>query len=169
MTNRKSHPMSREEAGRHGGAAVAERYGEEFYQEIGHRGGQATSEKYGPEHYRDIGHRGGQAVSEEYGPEFYREIGHRGGQARWGEEDREEYAGHRRPRRSARRHQAREDRWEEEDRNMQHDFRDEYEEGEYAPSRRTSREEAGRRGGQAVLEKYGPEYYREMGRRGGRR
>ncbi|MBS0647806.1 MAG: hypothetical protein JSS10_01120, partial [Verrucomicrobia bacterium] len=46
-------------------------------------------------------------------------------------------------------------------------YHEDQEEG-YGRQGHMSRQEAGHRGGMAVKEKYGPEHYREIGRRGAR-
>jgi general stress protein YciG len=55
--------MSRSEAGRKGGKATKERYGEEHFGKIGKiggkKGGETTKERYGSEFYQKIGRLGG--------------------------------------------------------------------------------------------------------------
>lgn len=49
------------EKARHGGLAVRDKYGPEYYRELGRKGGQQTKARYGAEHYTRIGKRGGAA------------------------------------------------------------------------------------------------------------
>ncbi len=65
------------EAGKRGGEAVREMYGEEFFREVGSRGGSATKEKYGSEFYRENGAKGAAKIREKYGPNYFSEIGSR--------------------------------------------------------------------------------------------
>jgi general stress protein YciG len=51
------------EKARHGGLAVRDKYGPEYYRELGRKGGQQTKARYGVEHYTRIGKRGGAARS----------------------------------------------------------------------------------------------------------
>lgn len=57
--------MSRAEAGRKGGLATKQRYGEGHFSRIGHKGGK----------------KGGEATKRRYGVEFYKRIGRKGGSA----------------------------------------------------------------------------------------
>ncbi len=72
--------MSVREAGKKGGDAVRERYGNGFYEQIGRKGGQVTRERHGQSFYEMIGQKGGRVVKDKYGADFYEEIGHKGGQ-----------------------------------------------------------------------------------------
>src|SRR5580704_2591473 len=72
--------MSVREAGKKGGDAVRERYGNGFYETIGRKGGQVTRERHGQSFYETIGQKGGRVVKDKYGADFYEEIGHKGGQ-----------------------------------------------------------------------------------------
>jgi uncharacterized protein len=60
-------PMSTSEAGRKGGSAVRDKYGEDYYRRIGKKGGTALKEKRGSEYYRDIAKKGGAANMLKYG------------------------------------------------------------------------------------------------------
>jgi general stress protein YciG len=72
--------MSVREAGKKGGDAVRERYGNGFYEQIGRKGGQVTRERHGQSFYEAIGQKGGRVVKDKYGADFYEEIGNKGGQ-----------------------------------------------------------------------------------------
>ena len=54
-------PMSTTEAGRKGGSAVRDKYGEDYYRRIGKKGGSVLKEKRGTEYYRTIAKKGGNA------------------------------------------------------------------------------------------------------------
>lgn len=55
--------MSRAEAGRKGGMATKQRYGDGHFSKIGRlggkKGGEATKQRYGVEFYQQIGRKGG--------------------------------------------------------------------------------------------------------------
>src|SRR5712691_4038354 len=72
-------PMSTSEAGRKGGSAVREKYGEDHYRRIGTKGGTALKNKRGNEYYRTIARKGGQANVEKYGSDHFSEMGKKGG------------------------------------------------------------------------------------------
>jgi uncharacterized protein len=58
--------MTKQEAGRLGGAKTREKYGKEHYSRIGEKGGKkggaTTKKRYGTEFYQKIGSKGGQAT-----------------------------------------------------------------------------------------------------------
>jgi general stress protein YciG len=64
---------------KHGGQAVRDKYGLDFFAQIGKRGGQTVKERRGPEFYAQIGRRGGESTKQKYGSNFYSEIGRKGG------------------------------------------------------------------------------------------
>jgi general stress protein YciG len=64
---------------KHGGQAVRDKYGLDFFAQIGKRGGQTVKERRGPEFYAQIGRRGGESTKQKYGSDFYSEIGRKGG------------------------------------------------------------------------------------------
>jgi uncharacterized protein len=66
--------------GQHGGQAVREKYGPEFYSRIGKKGGEAVKEKRGPAFYAEIGKKGGESTKRQQGIEFYSRIGKKGGE-----------------------------------------------------------------------------------------
>lgn len=70
-------PLS--EAGRKGGSAVRDKYGEDYYRRIGKKGGQALKERRGSDYYRSIAQKGGQANVSKYGPEHFSQMGKKGG------------------------------------------------------------------------------------------
>src|SRR6266704_559365 len=72
-------PMSTTEAGRKGGSAVRDKYGENYYRIIGKKGGTRLKEKRGSEYYRSIARKGGSANMAKYGPEHFSEMGKKGG------------------------------------------------------------------------------------------
>jgi general stress protein YciG len=72
-------PVPGTERARHGGDAVHEKYGAEFYSRIGKKGGMAVKEQRGSAFYSEIGHKGGAATAARHGREFYRRIGKQGG------------------------------------------------------------------------------------------
>ncbi len=67
--------LSTSEAGRRGGSAVRDKYGEEYYRRIGKKGGAALKEKRGNEYYRTIAQKGGQANVSKYGSDHFSEMG----------------------------------------------------------------------------------------------
>ncbi len=71
--------LSTSEAGRRGGSAVRDKYGEEYYRRIGKKGGAALKEKRGNEYYRTIAQKGGQANVSKYGSDHFSEMGKKGG------------------------------------------------------------------------------------------
>jgi general stress protein YciG len=79
-TGKRRGPAPGTEQARHGGAAVREKYGAEFYSRIGKQGGTAVKQKRGPTYYAEIGHKGGAATAAKYGADFYRRIGKKGGE-----------------------------------------------------------------------------------------
>lgn len=70
---------STSEAGRRGGSAVRDKYGEEYYRRIGKKGGAALKEKRGNEYYRTIAQKGGQANVSKYGSDHFSQMGKKGG------------------------------------------------------------------------------------------
>ena len=54
-------PMTTSEAGRKGGTAVRDKYGEDYYRRIGKIGGTTLKEQRGSDYYRDIAKKGGKA------------------------------------------------------------------------------------------------------------
>src|SRR5258708_35706485 len=84
MSNRvdqavKTAPMSTSDAGRKGGTAVRDKYGEDYYRRIGKLGGTTLKEKRGSDYYRDIAKKGGRANVDKYGPDHFAEMGKKGG------------------------------------------------------------------------------------------
>ena len=95
-------PMSTTEAGRKGGSAVRNKYGEDYFRRIGKKGGTVLKEKRGTQYYRTIakkdgnanmakngidhfsemGKKGGKTTKERLGIDFYSRIGKMGGAAR---------------------------------------------------------------------------------------
>ena len=73
----KQAPVS--EPAKHGGQAVRDKYGLDFFAQIGKRGGQTVKERRGPEFYAQIGRRGGESTKKKYGSDFYSQIGRKGG------------------------------------------------------------------------------------------
>ncbi len=67
------------EPSKHGGQAVRDKYGLDFFAQIGKRGGQTVKERRGPEFYAQIGKRGGESTKKKYGADFYSQIGRKGG------------------------------------------------------------------------------------------
>ena len=59
--------MTSSDAGRKGGSAVRDKYGEDYYRMIGKKGGTRLKEKRGSEYYRDIARKGGTANMAKYG------------------------------------------------------------------------------------------------------
>ena len=55
-------PMSTTEAGRKGGSAVRDKYGEDYYRRIGKKGGTVLKEKRGTEYYRTIAKKGAMPI-----------------------------------------------------------------------------------------------------------
>src|SRR5579884_516908 len=75
----KTAPMTTSEAGRKGGTAVRDKYGEDYYRRIGKLGGTTLKEKRGSDYYRDIAKKGGRANVAKYGPDHFAEMGKKGG------------------------------------------------------------------------------------------
>src|SRR5579871_4475255 len=72
-------PMTTSEAGRRGGTAVRDKYGEDYYRRIGKMGGTTLKERRGSDYYRDIAKKGGKANVAKYGPDHFAEMGKKGG------------------------------------------------------------------------------------------
>ena len=72
-------PMSTTEAGRKGGSAVRDKYGEDYYRRIGKKGGSVLKEKRGTEYYRAIAKKGGNASMAKNGIDHFSEMGKKGG------------------------------------------------------------------------------------------
>jgi general stress protein YciG len=79
-TGKRRGPVPGTEQARHGGNAVSEKYGAEFYSRIGKQGGAAVKQKRGTSFYSEIGHMGGTATAAKHGKEFYARIGKKGGE-----------------------------------------------------------------------------------------
>ncbi len=73
-------PAPGSQKAKHGGQAVREKYGPEFYAKIGRMGGKKVKEKRGPQFYAEIGKKGGESTKRQRGSEFYSRIGKRGGE-----------------------------------------------------------------------------------------
>src|SRR5579883_3324738 len=73
--------MTTSEAGRKGGSAVRDKYGEDYYRRIGKLGGTALKDKRGNDYYRSIAKKGGRANVDKYGPDHFSYIGIKGGNA----------------------------------------------------------------------------------------
>ena len=67
------------EPAKHGGQAVRDKYGLDFFAQIGKIGGQTVKERRGPEFYAQIGRQGGESTKKKYGSDFYSQIGRKGG------------------------------------------------------------------------------------------
>ena len=72
--------MSVREAGKKGGNAVRERYGNGFYEQIGRKGGQVTRERHGQKLLRNDRPKRRSSRQGQVWSRFYEEIGHKGGQ-----------------------------------------------------------------------------------------
>src|SRR5215467_7253838 len=70
--------LPRSQKAKHGGQAVREKYGPEFYSKIGKKGGETVKEKRGPKFYAEIGKKGGESTKRHQGSEFYSKIGKKG-------------------------------------------------------------------------------------------
>lgn len=70
------------EKAKHGGQAVRDKYGCEYYRELGRKGGATVRQKHGAAHFARIGQKGGEQTKARYGAEYYTRIGKRGGEAR---------------------------------------------------------------------------------------
>jgi general stress protein YciG len=79
VSERRRGPITGTPQAKHGGDAVRERYGREYYQRIGKKGGERLRATRDAEYYREIGRRGGEATHERHGTEFYSRIGKAGG------------------------------------------------------------------------------------------
>jgi general stress protein YciG len=71
--------MTTSEAGRKGGSAVRDKYGEDYYRRIGKLGGTALKDKRGSDYYRAIAKKGGRANVDKYGPDHFSQMGKKGG------------------------------------------------------------------------------------------
>ncbi len=75
--------MSRDtEKARHGGLAVRDKYGSEYFRELGRKGGASVRTKHGAKHFARIGRKGGEQTKARYGAEHYTRIGKHGGESR---------------------------------------------------------------------------------------
>ncbi len=80
MPIKKRGPEPGSEKARHGGQAVREKYGPDFYRQIGQKGGQSVKAQRGSAFYAEIGRKGGEATRAHHGPDFYARIGKAGGE-----------------------------------------------------------------------------------------
>lgn len=76
---RRRGPRPGSESARHGGLAVRDKYGSEFFAKIGAKGGKSVSAQHGADFYAGIGHRGGSSTRDRLGVEHYERIGRMGG------------------------------------------------------------------------------------------
>ncbi len=76
---RRRGPRPGTENARHGGLAVREKYGPEFFAKIGAKGGKSVSAQHSADFYAGIGHRGGSSTRDRLGVEHYERIGRMGG------------------------------------------------------------------------------------------
>ncbi|HET9109944.1 MAG TPA: hypothetical protein VFN78_03870, partial [Ktedonobacterales bacterium] len=76
---RRRGPRPGTESARHGGLAVRDKYGSEFFAKIGAKGGKSVSSQHGAEFYAGIGHRGGSSTRDRLGVAHYERIGRMGG------------------------------------------------------------------------------------------
>lgn len=76
---RRRGPRPGTESARHGGLAVRDKYGSEFFAKIGAKGGKSVSAQHGADFYAGIGHRGGSSTRDRLGLEHYERIGRMGG------------------------------------------------------------------------------------------
>lgn len=79
MTTKRG-PAAGTEKAKHGGQAVREKYGPDFYARIGKKGGETVKQR-GPAFFAEIGRKGGEATKRSQGVEFYSRIGKAGGEA----------------------------------------------------------------------------------------
>jgi uncharacterized protein len=84
--------MTTSEAGRKGGSAVRDKYGEDYYRRIGKLGGTALKDKRGSDYYRAIAKKGGRANVDKYGPDHFSQMGKKGGNATKSSQDTEFYS-----------------------------------------------------------------------------
>lgn len=67
--------MTTGQAGKKGGDATKEKYGQDHYLRIGQAGGQVTKEKYQKSgFYQKIGSKGGNRVKEKYGSDYFSKL-----------------------------------------------------------------------------------------------
>ncbi len=78
-TPRRRGPRPGAENAKHGGIAVREKYGHDFFAKIGAMGGKKVRERRGVDFYADIGRVGGQRTRDTLGIEHYERIGRMGG------------------------------------------------------------------------------------------
>ena len=106
--------------------------------EAGKKGGDIVKTKYGPQFYAEIGRKGGESTKRRHGSQFYGIDRPQGRSA-------PKAHGHREPVRMTQAKNARDKQGGE-----------------------MTVREAGKRGGDAVRAKYGPTFYEEIGRKGGK-
>src|SRR5260370_40013356 len=70
--------MTTSEAGRKGGKAVRDKYGEDYYRRIGQIGGTTLKEKRGSDYYRTIAKKDRRANVDKYGAEHFAAMGIQG-------------------------------------------------------------------------------------------
>ena len=76
---RRRGPRAGSENARHGGMAVREKYGPDYFATIGAKGGRTARERHGAEFYAEIGRRGGVRTRDTLGVAHYERIGRMGG------------------------------------------------------------------------------------------
>lgn len=168
--------MSRQEAGHLGGKTVAEKYGPEFYREIGRKGGLA---RWGEGEGNNEGSWEQRDQQRERSRYDYGRGRQAEAQASWNrsdmnddqyedEDEGDRFAQRRTPygRLAADQESQSSYGWNKDyDEEMEDDDEDSSKELRYGRDR--SREEAGHKGGETTAKRYGPEFYREIGRKGG--
>jgi uncharacterized protein len=76
---RKRGPQPGTPAARHGGMAVRDKYGLDYYSKIGSKGGKTVRERQGPDFFANIGRMSGQTTRDMLGLGHYERIGRLGG------------------------------------------------------------------------------------------